>query len=115
MIEVLDGGLQTTIQDGGRPGYLSRGIPPAGAQDFYSLAIANLLVGNALTPPPLSRLPPGAAGLEMLVKGVTLRFPEETVIALAGADMGATLDGAPVEPLQAGRRARRRGARNAAR
>lgn len=97
MIEVLDGGLQTTIQDGGRPGYLSRGIPPAGAQDFYSLAIANLLVGNALTPPPLSRGDPGAAGLEMLVKGVTLRFPEETLIALAGADMGATVDGAAVE------------------
>jgi biotin-dependent carboxylase-like uncharacterized protein len=97
MIEVLDGGLQTTIQDGGRPGFLSRGIPPAGAQDFYSLAIANLLVGNELTPPPLSRAGPGAAGLEMLVKGVTLRFGEETVIALAGADMAATLDGAPAE------------------
>ncbi len=97
MIEVLDGGLQTTIQDGGRPGFLSRGIPPAGAQDFYSLAIANLLVGNDLTPPPLSRAGPGAAGLEMLVKGVSLGFAEETVIALAGADMGATLDGAPVE------------------
>ena len=97
MIEVLDGGLQTTVQDGGRPGHLSRGIPPAGAQDFYSLAIANLLVGNELTPPPLSRAPPGGAGLEMLVKGVTLRFPEEAVIALSGADMGATVDGAPVE------------------
>ncbi len=97
MIEVLDGGLQTTIQDGGRPGFLSRGIPPAGAQDFYSLAIANLLVGNDLTPPPLSRAGPGAAGLEMLVKGVSLGFAAETVIALAGADMGATLDGAPVE------------------
>ena len=100
MIEVLDGGLQTTIQDGGRPGYLSRGIPPAGAQDFYSLAIANLLVGNTLTPPPLSRAEAGAAGLEMLVKGVSLRFPEETVIALAGADMGATLDGAPAEQFK---------------
>jgi biotin-dependent carboxylase-like uncharacterized protein len=97
MIEVLDGGLQSTIQDGGRPGFLSRGIPPAGAQDFYSLAIANLLVGNDLTPPPLSRAGPGAAGLEMVVKGVSLRFPKETVIALAGADMAATLDGAPVE------------------
>ena len=97
MIEVLDGGLQTTVQDGGRPGHLSRGIPPAGAQDFYSLAIANLLVGNELTPPPLSRAAPGGAGLEMLVKGVTLRFPEEAVIALSGADMGATVDGAPVE------------------
>src|SRR4051794_1867112 len=97
MIEVLDGGLQTTVQDGGRPGHLSRGIPPAGAQDFYSLAIANLLVGNELTPPPLSRVAPGGAGLEMLVKGVTLRFPAETVIALSGADMGATLDDHPIE------------------
>jgi biotin-dependent carboxylase-like uncharacterized protein len=105
MIEVIEGGLQTTIQDGGRPGYLSRGIPPAGAQDFYSLAIANLLVGNALTPPPLSRADPGGAGLEMLVKGPTLRFTEETVFALSGADMGATLDGAAVErfrPVVAG-------------
>jgi biotin-dependent carboxylase-like uncharacterized protein len=100
VIEVLDGGLQTTIQDGGRPGYLSRGIPPAGAQDFYSLAIANLLVGNELTPPPLSRGSPGAAGLEMLVKGVSLRFAEETVIALAGADMAATIDGAPAPRFQ---------------
>jgi allophanate hydrolase subunit 2 len=33
----------------------------------------------------------------MLVKGVTLRFPEETVIVLVGADMAATVDGAPVE------------------
>jgi biotin-dependent carboxylase-like uncharacterized protein len=95
MIEVLDGGLQTTIQDGGRPGYLSRGIPPAGAQDFYSLAIANLLVGNELTPPPLSRVAPGAAGLEMPLRGITLRFSQETVFALAGADMTATIDGEP--------------------
>lgn len=94
MIEVLDGGLQTTIQDGGRPGYLSRGIPPAGAQDFYSLSLANLLVGNELTPPPLSRFAPGAAGLEMLMKGVKLRFHEPAVIALAGADMGAKINGA---------------------
>ena len=101
-----EAGLQTTIQDGGRPGHLSRGIPPAGAQDFYSLAIANLLVGNELTPPPLSPRRPGAAGLEMLVKGVTLRFAEEAVIALAGADMGATLDGEPVRALDRDRASR---------
>ena len=96
MIEVLDGGLQTTIQDGGRPGYLARGIPPAGAQDFYSLSLGNLLVGNELTPPPLSRVSPGAAGLEMLMKGVRLRFHEASVIALTGADMGAKIDGQEV-------------------
>lgn len=93
VIEVLDGGMQTTIQDGGRPGYLSRGIPPAGAQDYYSLSLANLLVGNALTPPPLSCMAAGDAGLEMLMKGVRLRFHANAVIALTGADMGASLDG----------------------
>ena len=30
MIEVLDGGVQSTVQDGGRPGYLAAGYPPAG-------------------------------------------------------------------------------------
>ncbi len=101
MIEVLDGGMQTTIQDGGRPGYLARGIPPAGAQDFYSLALANLLVGNELTPPPLSRLPPGGAGLEMLMKGVKLRFHDDTVFALSGAEMAGKLDGQEVPRLRA--------------
>lgn len=99
MIEVLDGGLQTTIQDGGRPGYLARGIPPAGAQDFYSLALANLAVGNEPTPPPLSRASPGGAGLEMLMKGVKLRFHQDTVFALSGAEMGAKLDGQDVPRL----------------
>lgn len=99
MIEVLDGGMQTTIQDGGRPGYLARGIPPAGAQDFYSLALANLLVGNELTPPPLSRMSPGAAGLEMLMKGVKVRFVDDTVFALSGAEMGAKLDGQAIPLL----------------
>ena len=95
MIEVLKGGVQTTVQDGGRPGYLASGYPPAGAQDYYALSIANLLVGNALTPPPMSAAPPGHAGLEMLIKGASLRFEVDTVFALGGADMGATLDGQP--------------------
>ncbi|MBM3481781.1 MAG: biotin-dependent carboxyltransferase [Alphaproteobacteria bacterium] len=101
MIEVIQGGIQTTIQDGGRPGHLSRGIPPAGAQDYYALALGNLLVGNDLTPPPLSVEPPGHAGLEMLLRGPTLRFTTDAAIALTGADMAPTLDGKPVPMLEA--------------
>lgn len=101
MIEVIQGGIQTTVQDGGRPGYLSRGIPPAGAQDYYALALGNLLVGNELTPPPLSTAPPGHAGLEMLLRGPTLRFTTEAVIARTGADMAATLDGKPLPMFEA--------------
>jgi biotin-dependent carboxylase-like uncharacterized protein len=96
-LEVLKPGLQTTIQDGGRPGHLAKGIPPAGAQDHRSFALASLLVGNAPPPPPLSLGDPGDAGLEMLAMGPTLRFSEDTLFALTGGEVAAKLDGEPVE------------------
>jgi biotin-dependent carboxylase-like uncharacterized protein len=95
-IDVVRSGLQTTIQDGGRPGYLSRGIPPAGAQDYRSFALASLLVGNPLPPPLLTPGDPGLAGLEILATGPTLTFGAGTVIALTGGNLDATLDGEPV-------------------
>ena len=39
-------GLQTSVQDLGRPGYGSMGVSPSGAADPVSLRLANLLVGN---------------------------------------------------------------------
>lgn len=85
-------GLQTTIQDAGRPGYLSRGIPPAGPQDHRSFALASILVGNPIPPPPLTPGDPGLAGLEYLAIGPTLEFEAETLIALTGGHVDATLD-----------------------
>jgi biotin-dependent carboxylase-like uncharacterized protein len=95
-IDVIRPGLQTTIQDGGRPGYLSRGIPPAGAQDYRSFALASLLVGNPLPPPPLAPGDPGLAGLEILAIGPTLAFDAPAIVALTGGHVEATLDGDPV-------------------
>lgn len=95
-MEVVKPGLQTTVQDGGRPGHLSKGIPPAGAQDHRSFALASLLVRNEPPPPPLSAGDPGDAGLEMLAMGPTLRFAADTVFALTGGEMSAKLDGEPV-------------------
>ena len=69
MIEVLKPGLQTTVQDSGRPGHLGQGIPPAGPQDHYSFKAASLLVGNDPPPPPLSLGDPGQAGLEATISG----------------------------------------------
>jgi biotin-dependent carboxylase-like uncharacterized protein len=92
-VEVVKPGLQTTIQDGGRPGHLKRGIPPAGAQDHRSFALASALVGNQLPPPPLTLGDPGHAGLEILAMGPTLSFAEEAVIAVTGGEVDAKLDG----------------------
>ena len=46
IIEVIEGGLFTTVQDLGRHGYQRYGVPVSGAMDQYALRVANLLVGN---------------------------------------------------------------------
>jgi biotin-dependent carboxylase-like uncharacterized protein len=83
MIEVVKPGLSTTVQDAGREGYYNLGIPPSGALDQFSLAAANLLVGN----------PEGAAALEIAYLGPELRFGAEAVVAVAGAELAPRLDG----------------------
>ncbi|OWW21593.1 urea carboxylase [Noviherbaspirillum denitrificans] len=83
-IDVLEGGIQTTVQDyPGRLGLWAVGIPPSGPMDAYAHRIANHLAGNA----------PDAATLEMTLHGATLSFNCDCVIALAGADLGATASG----------------------
>jgi biotin-dependent carboxylase-like uncharacterized protein len=80
-LKVLVPGLHTTVQDIGRIGYQSIGVPVSGALDSFSLRLANALVGN----------PEGTAGLEILISGPTLRVYADTVrIALVGD--GAVLD-----------------------
>jgi antagonist of KipI len=86
MIDVLDGGLLTTVQDLGRFGHQHYGVPVSGAVDRFALRVANRLVGND----------DGAACLEITLIGPRLRFLADTVVALAGADLSPHLDGGPV-------------------
>lgn len=88
VIQVQAPGLLTTVQDLGREGFGALGVSPSGAADPISLRLGNRLVAN----------PEGAAGLEMTLLGGTFLFPDGIVLALAGSDFGATLDGAPVDP-----------------
>ena len=81
-IEVIDGGLLTTVQDAGRRGHRRLGVPWCGALDAEAMAAANLAVGNARA----------AAGLECTAAGPTLRFLATTRFALTGADLGAVLE-----------------------
>jgi antagonist of KipI len=85
-IEVLAGGMLTTVQDLGRVGAQRYGVPVSGAMDRWSLRAANRMVGN----------PDGAAALEMTFVGPALRFLDGAVVALTGADLGPLLDGHPV-------------------
>jgi len=90
-VEVLDGGVQTTVQDWpGRIGYWDVGVPPCGPMDPLSFRIGNRLLGN----------PDGAPGLEMTLRGGAYRFRDDMRFCVAGADMQATLDGEPVEPYR---------------
>lgn len=82
-IHVAGAGLQTTIQDLGRARHQHEGIPGGGAMDRAAHRVANLLVGNDQS----------AATLEATLIGPTLTFDSETLIALAGGDLDATVDG----------------------
>ncbi len=79
VIEVIDGGLATTVQDGGRPGWAALGVGTGGAADGWSLAIANRLVGN----------PASTAALEITLRGPSLRLQRAARIALTGASIDA--------------------------
>lgn len=75
-------GLFTTVQDLGREGYGPLGVSPSGGADPVSLRIGNRLVGN----------PESAAALEMTLTGGAFTFEAAALIALTGADFGASID-----------------------
>ncbi|MFB4166047.1 biotin-dependent carboxyltransferase family protein [Alteribacillus sp. JSM 102045] len=76
-------GMLTTIQDMGRFGYQSQGIPPAGVMDYYAYTIANMLTGNHLR----------EAVLEITMTGPVLTFASKAVLAITGGDLQPELNG----------------------
>ena len=44
MIEVLDAGAFTSVQDLGRLGWAAQGVPPGGAADPFALRVLNTLL-----------------------------------------------------------------------
>jgi biotin-dependent carboxylase-like uncharacterized protein len=92
-LRVIAPGLLTTIQDLGRPGYQSLGIPVSGALDPVSLRAANALVGN----------PPDAGAIEVAYVGPILAVEADDVrLSFAGAD--APIEILPNETAASGRR-----------
>jgi antagonist of KipI len=83
---VIKPGMLTSIQDLGRWGFQSRGVPVAGPMDSYSHRLANALAGNVA----------GAATLEVTLIGPELLFDDERVVGVAGAQFELTVNGRAV-------------------
>jgi biotin-dependent carboxylase-like uncharacterized protein len=86
VIEIVRSAGFGTVQDQGWRVGRAIGLPRSGALDPTALRLANALVGNE----------EGEAGLELALGSFDLSFREACAIALAGAQVRATLAGAPV-------------------
>jgi len=87
MIKVLKSGFFTTIQDQGRFGFRSYGVPISGAMDLYSNEFANALLGNSKD----------CATIEITMVGPMLQFLKPTRIVISGAQMNPKLNDKTIE------------------
>lgn len=87
LLEVLDAGPQSTLQDLGRPGLQRHGITPGGAVDPQALRLANRLLGNR----------DDAPCLEFALVGPQLRTLHALKIAVTGASVAGLAGGRPLE------------------
>ncbi|WP_108444388.1 biotin-dependent carboxyltransferase family protein [Halomonas denitrificans] len=98
-LRVMRAGPLALLQDAGRCGVRRLGVTQGGPADLHGWAWANHLVGNAW----------GTPALEVTFGGLELVAERDLTVAVAGADLGATLDGAPLDgwrsfSLEAGQR-----------
>ncbi|MFN3937220.1 MAG: biotin-dependent carboxyltransferase family protein [Gemmobacter sp.] len=85
-LTVLSAGPAVTIQDMGRPGWLAQGLSRGGAMDRLALVEAAALLGQSET----------LAALEIPGSFLALRVERAARLALTGAPMRATCNGAPL-------------------
>ena len=90
MIKVIQPGLFTTIQDGGRHGFRNIGIPTSGFMDQESAWAANELVKNNKD----------ESLLEVTLTGPTLIFNCNCVISITGGDFNPLINNLPVKMYQ---------------
>lgn len=95
MLEVIDPGMQSSVQDLGRCGYSQFGVPRSGAFDSRSLRLGNALLAND----------PSDAAIELTMIGGSYRVHRDTVACVTGAnapDLYAEHSGRRT-PMQTGR------------
>ena len=82
VLEVVESGPLSTVQDLGRPGYADIGVAESGAADRASLRLANRLAGNGAD----------AAAIEVTFGGFAARAGTDITIAVTGARCPITID-----------------------
>jgi len=87
MIKVIQPGLFTTIQDGGRHGYRNIGIPTSGFMDQESAWAANKIVDNDRE----------ESLIEITLKGPTLLFNNNCTISITGGDFNPLINDMPIK------------------
>ncbi len=84
-LEVVQPGMLSLIQDVGRFGVAQLGLSQGGPVDLHAFSWANHLLGNAQSCPVI----------EITLGQAAFKAREDTMIALTGADMMASVDGKP--------------------
>ena len=74
-LRVVEPGALASVQDLGRSGWASSGVPKGGAADVLSLRIGNRLIGNG----------DGEAAIELTMSGGRFLFEEPALVCIAGA------------------------------
>ena len=87
MIKIIQPGLFTTIQDGGRHGYRNIGIPTSGFMDQESAWAANKIVDNDRE----------ESLVEITLKGPTLLFNNNCTISITGGDFNPLINDMPIK------------------
>lgn len=85
--EVLNAGIQASIQDAGRKGLGSIGVSEAGAMDEHAFSWLNRLLGNVY----------GTNALEIVFGGLKLKAKGSTYFAISGAQVDVTLNNKPIQ------------------
>lgn len=78
-LRVLQPGLLTSIQDLGRLGHASLGVPESGALDLLALIAGNRLLSNA----------DGTAAIEITLGAASFSADQDVVVTITGATMRA--------------------------
>lgn len=98
LFEIVKLGMQMSIQDYGRYGFLSYGIGCAGVMDKISYRYLLAILDDGFDETLLESSP---AVLEWVLTGPTLKATQELIIAFGGGIAGASLNGMPIQPWRA--------------